>query len=542
MISTNKITLSFNQRFLFQDVSIKFLPGNCYGLIGANGAGKSTFLKILSGEIKADSGEVIVSPGQRIAVLKQNQFEFEDIEVIKVVMMGNKPLYEAIRDKEALYAKENFTDEDGMKAAELEAVFADLGGWDAESQAGGMLEALGVKTDSHNLLMRELEAGLKVRVLLAQALFGNPDILLLDEPTNNLDIDSIMWLEEFLCEFKNTVVVVSHDRHFLDKVTTHIADLDFNSISLYTGNYTFWYEASELALKQKQDKNKKTEDKVKELKAFIERFSANASKSSQATSRKKLLDKLSVDEIKPSSRRYPHIVFQQEREAGKHLLDVKNLSGSADGKKMFSRFNLSVERGERIAFVGRDAQAASLLFRILQGEVPSDGGEFSWGITTKRGYFPKDNYHMFQDGLSLIEWLRQFAEKPVEGEEEFLRGFLGKMLFGGQEVFKKTDVLSGGEKVRCLLSRIMMMQPNILLLNEPTNHLDLESITALNNGLKVYKGTLLLISQDREMIESLATRIIELTPNGVIDRHMNYGDYLANPEVIAERQKLYGGK
>ncbi len=542
MISTNKITLSFNQRFLFQDVSIKFIPGNCYGLIGANGAGKSTFLKILSGEIKPDSGEVIVNQGQRIAVLKQNQFEFEDIEVIKVVLMGNKPLYEAIRDKEILYAKENFTDEDGMKAAELEAVFADLGGWDAESQAGGMLEALGVKTESHNLLMRELEAGLKVRVLLAQALFGNPDILLLDEPTNNLDIDSIMWLEEFLCEFKNTVVVVSHDRHFLDKVTTHIADLDFNSISLYTGNYTFWYEASELALKQKQDKNKKTEDKVKELKAFIERFSANASKSSQATSRKKLLDKLSVDEIKPSSRRYPHIVFQQEREAGKHLLDVKMLSGSSDGKKLFSRFNLSVERGERIAFVGRDAQAASLLFRILQGEVPNESGEFSWGITTKRGYFPKDHYHMFQDGLSLIEWLRQFAEKPVEGEEEFLRGFLGKMLFGGLEVFKKTDVLSGGEKVRCLLSRIMMMQPNILLLNEPTNHLDLESITALNNGLKIYKGTLLLISQDREMIESLATRIIELTPNGVIDRHMNYGDYLVNPEVIAERQKLYGSK
>ncbi|MBC7659819.1 MAG: ATP-binding cassette domain-containing protein [Chitinophagaceae bacterium] len=539
MISTNKITLSFNQRFLFQDVSVKFIPGNCYGLIGANGAGKSTFLKILSGEISPDSGDVIVTPGQRIAVLKQNQFEFEDVEVIKAVLMGNKPLYDAINEKEILYAKENFTDEDGMKAAELEGIFADLGGWDAESQAGGMLEALGVKTESHNLMMRELEAGLKVRVLLAQALFGNPDILLLDEPTNNLDIDSIMWLEEFLCEFKNTVVVVSHDRHFLDKVTTHIADLDFNKISLYSGNYTFWYQASELALKQKQDKNKKTEDKVKELKAFIERFSANASKSSQATSRRKMLDKLNVEEIKPSTRRYPHIVFQQEREAGKHLLDVKNLSGSMDGRKMFSRFNLSVERGEKIAFVGRDAQAATALFRILQGEIPADGGEFSWGVTTKRGYFPKDNYHMFQDGLTLIEWLRQFAEKTVEGEEEFLRGFLGKMLFGGLEVFKKTDVLSGGEKVRCLLSRIMMMQPNILILNEPTNHLDLESITALNNGLKIYKGTLLLISQDREMIESLSTRIIELTPSGVIDRHMNYGDYLVNTDVIIERQKLY---
>ncbi len=539
MISTNKITLSFSQRFLFQDVSIKFLPGNCYGLIGANGAGKSTFLKILSGEIKADSGDVIVTPGERIAVLKQNQFEYEDIEVIKVVLMGNKPLYDAILEKDAIYAKENFSDADGMRAAELESVFADLGGWDAESQAAGMLEALGVKTDQHNSLMRELEAGVKVRVLLAQALFGNPEILLLDEPTNNLDIDSIMWLEEFLCEFKNTVVVVSHDRHFLDKVTTHIADLDFNQISLYTGNYSFWYQASQLALQQRSDKNRKTEDKMKELKEFIARFSANASKSSQATSRKKLLDKLSVDEIKPSTRRYPHIVFNQEREAGKHLLDVKNLSGSEDGRKMFSRFNLSVDRGERIAFVGRDTMAASLLFRILQNEAQVDGGEFSWGITTKRGYFPKDHYEMFKGGMSLIEWLRQFAMTHQEGEEEFLRGFLGKMLFSGLEVNKTTDVLSGGEKVRVLLSRIMMMSPNVLLLNEPTNHLDLESIIALNNGLKAYKGTLLLISQDREMIESLATRIIELTPKGVIDRHMNYEEYLQNPDVIKERQALY---
>ncbi len=539
MISTNKITLSFNQRFLFQDVSIKFLPGNCYGLIGANGAGKSTFLKILSGDIKADSGEVMVTPGERIAVLRQNQFEYEDIEVIKVVLMGNKPLYDAVTEKDALYAKPDFSEDDGMRAAELETIFADLGGWDAESQAAGMLEALGVKTNTHNSLMRELEAGLKVRVLLAQALFGNPDILLLDEPTNNLDLDSIAWLEEFLADYKNTAVVVSHDRHFLDKVTTHIADLDFNQIQLYTGNYTFWYEASQLALQQRSDKNKKTEEKMKELKEFIARFSANASKSSQATSRKKLLDKLSVDEIKPSTRRYPHIVFAQEREAGKHLLDVKNLSGSQDGRKLFSRFNLSIERGEKIAFVGRDALAASLLFRILQGETAPDGGEFSWGVTTKRGYFPKDHYHMFQDGLSLIEWLRQFAENTQQAEEEFLRGFLGKMLFSGQEVLKRTDVLSGGEKVRCLLSRIMMQQPNVLLLNEPTNHLDLESITALNNGLKSYKGTVLLISQDREMIETIATRIIELTPNGVIDRHMTYSEYLTHPDVIAERKKLY---
>ncbi len=539
MISTHQVTLAFSQRFLFQNVSIKFLPGNCYGLIGANGAGKSTFLKILSGEIKPDSGEVIVTPGERVAVLKQNHFEFEDIEVTKTVLMGNRELFDIIEEKEQLYAKADFTEEDGYRAAELEHKFADLGGYDSESQAGGMLESLGVPTEFHGRLMRELEAGMKVRVLLAQALFGNPEILLLDEPTNNLDIDSIMWLEEFLCEFKNTVIVVSHDRHFLDKVSTHVADLDFNQISLYTGNYSFWYEASQLALKQKHDQNRKTEDKIKELKAFVERFSANASKSSQATSRKKLLDKLNIEDIKPSSRRYPHVQFQQEREAGKQLLEVKNLSGSLDGKQFFKNLSLNVEKGEKLAFVGKDSQAASLLFQILAGEKPADSGSFGWGVTTKRGYFPKDHHSFFVENLNLIEWLRQNASKPAEAEEEFLRGFLGKMLFSGPDVFKETRVLSGGEKVRCLLSRLMMMQPNVLLLDEPTNHLDLESITALNNGLKSFKGTILMISQDRETVETIATRIIEMTPKGTIDREMSYQEYLTRPDILEQRRQFY---
>ncbi len=539
MISTHQVTLAFSQRFLFQDVSIKFLPGNCYGLIGANGAGKSTFLKILAGEIKPDRGEVIVTPGERVAVLKQNHFEFEDVEVVQAVLMGNRQLFDVIHEKEALYMKADFSEEDGYRAAELEARFADLGGYDADSQAGGMLESLGVETEFHGQKMRELEAGLKVRVLLAQALFGNPDILLLDEPTNNLDIDSIMWLEEFLCEFKNTVIVVSHDRHFLDKVSTHVADLDFNQISLYTGNYSFWYEASQLALKQKQDQNRKTEDKIKELKSFVERFSANASKSSQATSRKKLLDKLNIEDIKPSSRRYPHVFFQQEREAGKQLLEVKNLSGSLEGKQFFKNFSMTVDKGEKIAFVGKDSQPASLLLQILAGEAKADSGEFNWGVTTKRGYFPKDHEKFFGENCNLIEWLRQYATKPVEAEEEFLRGFLGKMLFSGAEVFKETKVLSGGEKVRCLLSRLMMQQPNVLLLDEPTNHLDLESITSLNNGLKNFKGTVLLISQDRETIETIANRIVELTPRGVIDREMNYQEYLERADITAQRHSLY---
>jgi len=539
MISTNKVTLAYNQRVLFQDVSVKFVPGNCYGLIGANGAGKSTFLKILAGEIQPDHGEVAVSSGMRVAVLKQNQFEFEECDVLKTVLMGNQELSNIIEEKDAIYQKADFSEADGYRVGELETRFADLDGWNAESQAAGILESLGVKTELHQLKMKDLEAGLKVRVLLAQAIFGDPDILLLDEPTNNLDIDSIMWLEEFLCEFKNTVIVISHDRHFLDKVTTHIADLDFNQISLYTGNYSFWYEASQLALKQRHDQNRKTEDKISELKAFVARFSANASKSRQATSRKKMLDKLNIDEIKPSSRKYPHIQFQQERDAGKDILTIDQLSGKLGDRLLFHNLSLNVAKGEKIALVGRDTAAASLLLKVLMGEQEPSQGSFRWGVTTKRGYFPKDHDQFFSEKYNLLDWLRQDVTNPDVQDEEYLRGFLGKMLFSGQEVFKETNVLSGGEKVRCLLSRMMMLQPNVLLLDEPTNHLDLESIVALNTGLQNYKGTLLLISQDRHTVESIATRIIELTPKGHVDKLLPYAEYLERADIHEERQALY---
>ncbi len=538
-MQTNGITLAFGQRALFQDVSLKFLPGNCYGLIGANGTGKSTFLKILSGEIKPDSGEVLTTPGERIAVLKQNQFEFDDIEVLKTVIMGNRPLFEIMVEKDALYAKEDFSEEDGIRASELEGRFAELNGWDAESQAGEMLGALGVTENFHHLKMRELEAGLKVRVLLAQALFGNPDILLLDEPTNNLDLPSIMWLEEFLCEFKNTVVVVSHDRHFLDKVCTHIADIDFNKITLYTGNYSFWYEASQLALKQRQDKNKKAEDKIKELKSFIERFSANASKSKQATSRKKLLGKLNVEDIKPTSRKYPHIVFTEEREAGKDLLLIENLAGEQDGRLLFKNLNLHIAKGEKVAFVGKDGAPLSLLFQILNGEIEPKTGSFRWGVTTTRAYFPKEHSAFFKSGLTLINWLREWAKTDAERDEEYVRGFLGRMLFSGEEAQKTCSVLSGGEKVRCMLARMMMQRANVLILDEPTNHLDLESITALNEGLKNFKGTLLFTSQDRQFVSTIASRIIEITPKGMIDKVINYDDYLESDAITKERQTLY---
>jgi ATPase subunit of ABC transporter with duplicated ATPase domains len=539
MISTNSVTLGYGQRVLFKDVNVKFIPGNCYGLIGANGAGKSTFLKILSGEIEPDSGDVAVQPGQRVAVLKQNQFEFDDVDVIKTVIMGNKFLYDIIVEKEKLYAKENFSEADGIRASDLEARFAELNGWDAEAQAAEMLHGLGVGDELLAKNMRDLEAGVKVRVLLAQALFGNPEILLLDEPTNNLDVASIMWLEEFLIEFKNTVIVVSHDRHFLDKVCTHIADIDFNKLQLYTGNYTFWYMASQLALKQQKDQNKKSEDRIKELKSFIERFSANASKSKQATSRKKQLDKLTVDDIKPSTRRYPHIHFVEEREAGKDLMICKGLSGEIDGRVLFSHLDLTINRGEKIAFVGKDGACATLLFQILMGDVPAKAGEFRWGITTNRAYFPKENSEWFQEPLSLLDWLRQFVTKDSERDEEYVRGFLGRMLFSGEEATKKSNVLSGGEKVRMMLARMMMSRPNVLILDEPTNHLDLESITAANNGLINYPGTMLFTSQDREFVNSIATRIIEITPKGVLDKLMSYDDYLESPVVAAERAKLY---
>lgn len=538
MIATEGISLAYGQRVLFSDVSIKFTPGNCYGVIGANGAGKSTFLKILSREIPADHGEILVTPGQRVAYLRQNQFEFDEVTALATVLMGNKPLYELMVEKEALYAKADFSDEDGLRASELEARFAELNGWDAEAQAAELLSALGVAEEQHHKLMKELEAGIKVRVLLAQAICGNPDVLLLDEPTNNLDLPSIMWLEEFLCEFKNTVIVVSHDRHFLDKVCTHIADIDFGKITLYTGNYSFWYQASQLALKQRREANRKAEDKAKELKTFIERFSANASKSRQATSRKKLLDKLSIDDIKPSSRKYPHIYFQEEREAGRDLLQVNGLSAvSEEGRPLLRNFDLSVVKGEKIAFVGRDGAPASVLFQILAGEKQPPSGSARFGITVKTGYFPKENSAYFSGKLNLIDWLRQYAGEG-ERDEEYIRGFLGKMLFSGEETQKTVNVLSGGEKVRCMLSRLMMTRANVLILDEPTNHLDLESITALNNGLMEFKGTLLFTSQDREFVETIATRIIEILPKGVIDRSMPYGEYLESEQVIAERARL----
>jgi ATPase subunit of ABC transporter with duplicated ATPase domains len=539
MISTKDITLAFGQRVLFKDVTVKFLPGNCYGLIGANGAGKSTFLKILSGELEQDSGDVTIPPGQRLAVLKQNQFEFDDFEVLKTVLMGNKKLYDIMTEKDALYAKEDFSDDDGVRASELEVEFADLNGWDAESQAAEMLAELGVSTDLHTVLMKDLEAGQKFKVLLSQALFGDPDILLLDEPTNNLDMKSIMWLEEFLCEFKNTVVVVSHDRRFLDQVSTHIADIDFNQMTLYSGNYSFWYQSSQLVLQQRQDRNKKTSDKVKELKAFIERFSANASKSKQATSRKKSLDRLQVEEIKPSTRKYPHIVFNAAREAGKDLLITDNLSSEKDGEKIFTDLNMTVMKGEKIAFVGKDLTTASHLLEILAEEIKPTSGELRWGITTTRAYFPKEHDEFFHSAMSLIDWLRQYAETKEERDEEYVRGFLGKMLFSGQEATKMTNVLSGGEKVRCMLSKMMLLRGNVLILNEPTAHLDLESITALNNSLIEFPGTVLFISQDREFIDTIATRIVEITPKGFVDKEMRYSEYLRNPEVTVARESLY---
>jgi ATPase subunit of ABC transporter with duplicated ATPase domains len=538
MLTVNEVSLAHGKRVLFKDVNIKFTPGNCYGIIGANGAGKSTFLKILSGDIEPDSGRVNIDPGIRMGVLKQNQFEFDEVPVLQTVLMGHKALYDVIREKDALYAKPDFSEADGVRASELEGEFADLNGWNAESEAATMLSGLGVREEKHALLMKELTGGEKVRVLLAQALFGNPGILLLDEPTNNLDIDSVIWLEEFLYQFENTVIVVSHDRHFLDKVCTHVCDIDYQKISTYTGNYSFWYESSQLALNQKRDQNKKKEDKIKELQTFIQRFSANASKSKQATSRRKLLEKITLDDIRPSTRQYPFIVFKSEKEAGKIILEVEGLSKSAEGKPLFKNFELNVRNGDKIAFVGRDDLPASTLFRILMDEEKADGGSYRWGGSITRSFFPKDNADYFNTSMNLVDWLRQFA-KEKEKDDQFIRGWLGKMLFSGEESLKSANVLSGGEKVRCMLARMMLLQGNVLILDEPTNHLDLEAITALNNSLKDYNGTVLFTSQDHQFVHTIANRIIELTPKGYIDRSMAYDDYLANEDVKKLREKLY---
>ena len=537
MISTSNIELQFGKRVLFKDVSVKFTPGNCYGLIGANGAGKSTFLKVLSGEIEPSKGDVIITPGDRLAVLKQNHYEFDEFPVLQTVIMGHSRLYAIMEEKDALYAKPEFSDEDGMRVSELECEFAELNGWDADTEAARLLNGLGISEDLHEKLMSELDGAEKVRVLLAQALFGNPDILLLDEPTNHLDIESINWLENFLYDFPNTVIVVSHDRHFLNQVCTHIADLDFEGLQIYVGNYDFWLESSQLALQLAKDANKKKEDKMKDLQTFIQRFSANASKSKQATSRKKQLEKLTLDDIKPSSRRYPYIAFKPDREAGAQLLSVDGISVTIEGEKVLNDVSFLVAKGDKVAFVGPDSIAKTTLFRVLAGELEPEQGEFKWGVTTTQAYFPKDNSAYFDDvTLNLVDWLRQFSR---DQDETFIRGFLGRMLFSGEESQKEANVLSGGEKVRCMLSRMMVSGSNVLILDEPTNHLDLETITSLNSGLTQFEGTMLFTSHDHQFVETIANRIIEITPNGVIDRRMSYDEYLQDDEVKKQRAALY---
>ncbi len=538
MITTNNVSLQFGKRVLYKDVNLKFTPGNCYGIIGANGAGKSTFLKLLSGEIEPTSGVIEITPGERLTVLQQDHYAFDGYEVLRTVIMGHKRLVEIMDEKDALYAKPDFSDEDGMKASELEAEFAELNGWDAESEAARLLNGLGIPDALHTQQMSELTAKEKVRVLLAQALFGNPDILLLDEPTNHLDVESINWLEDFLENFSNTVIVVSHDRHFLNQVCTYICDVDFGEIKQYAGNYDFWYQSSQLALQMAKDANKKKEEKIKELQTFIRRFSANAAKSKQATSRKKLLEKITLDDIKPSSRRYPYIAFTPDREAGDQLLSVEGISKTVDGEKVLNNVSFTLKRGDKVAFVGPNSLGKTMLFKILMGEEEADEGTFKWGVTTTQSYLPSDNSAYF-DGvdLNIVDWLRQYSKDP---DETFVRGFLGRMLFSGEESQKKASVLSGGERVRCMLSRMMLSGANVLLLDEPTNHLDLESITALNNGLISFSGTLLFVSHDHEFVQTIANRIIDLTPDGIIDRMSTYDDFLSNETVkqqLAEKYK-----
>ena len=539
MIAASNITLSYGKRVIFKDVNIKFTPGNCYGLIGANGAGKSTFLKILAGEAEADKGEVMVGPRERIAVLRQDQFAFDEETVFNTVVMGHKRLYKVMAEREAMYAKAEFTEEDGIRSAELEGEFAEMNGYEVESEAAVLLNGLGIPEELRNKRMKELEAGDKVRVLLAQALFGNPDVLLLDEPTNHLDLKSIAWLEDFLFRFHNTVIVVSHDRHFLNQVCTHVADIDFGRIQVYVGNYDFWYQASQLTLKQKQDDNRKVTDKANELKEFIQRFSSNASKAKQATSRKKLLEKLTIEEMPVSSRKYPYVVFKPERPCGDIILEIAGLSKKIDGIEVLNNLTLTVRKGDKIALVGGNSLAKTTLFQILAGELEPDSGSFRWGVTITPAYFPKENSEYFANDLNLIEWLGQYSP-PAEGES-FARGFLGRMLFSGEEAMKKTSVLSGGERVRCMLSRMMLSGANALILDEPTNHLDLESITALNNGLISFTGVMLFSSHDHQFVTTVANRIVEIIPAGVIDRVMGFDEYLEDGEVAGLRDRLCQG-
>lgn len=535
MISANNVTLRFGKKALFEDVNIKFTEGNCYGLIGANGAGKSTFLKILSGELETTKGDVVMNAGERLSVLQQDHFKYNDYTVLDTVIMGNKHLYEVMKEKEEIYAKPDFSDEDGARVADLEAEFAEMNGWEAESDAATLLNGLGVDTEYHYKQMAELEDTLKVKVLLAQALFGNPDVLLLDEPTNHLDLDAIAWLEEFLINFDNTVIVVSHDRYFLNKVCTHIADIDYGKIQLYAGNYDFWYESSQLMIKQMKEANKKKEEKIKELQEFIQRFSANASKSKQATSRKRALEKIELDEMRPSSRKYPYIDFRPNREIGNEVLTVENITKTVDGEKVLDNISFTIGREDKVAFVGPNTLATTMLFKILVGEEEPDSGSYKWGVTTSQGYFPKDNTKEFDNDMTIVEWLTQFSE---EKDPTYVRGFLGRMLFAGDDGVKKVKVLSGGEKVRCLLSKMMIMGSNVLVLDEPTNHLDMESITALNNGLIKFPGVVLFSSQDHQFIQTTANRIMEITNTGLIDKMTTYDEYLESDEMARKRQVM----
>lgn len=538
MITASNIGLSYGTQVLFKEVDIKFTPGNCYGIIGANGAGKSTFLKILSGEIEPDTGKVIITAGQRLATLRQDHFAFNEYSVLDTVIMGYEKLYSIMKERDEIYAKEEFAEEDGLRAAELEGDFAELGGWEAESEAAQLLSGLGIADALHEKQMAEVEDSIKVRALLAQALFGNPDILLLDEPTNHLDLESIHWLEDFLSDFDNTVIVVSHDRHFLNTVCTHIADIDYGKIQLYVGNYDFWYLSSQLAAKQQRDEKRRREEKIAELKEFIYRFSSNVAKARQATSRKKLIDKLTIDDIRPSSRRFPYVAFKPNREVGRNILDVDSLSKSIDGEVLLDKFSLHVNAGDKIAFVGPNHAAKSALFEILSGNDKQDGGTYTWGVTTSLSYFPKNNNHLFEERVPIVDWLRRYSP---DQDETYVRSFLGRMLFSGDEALKDLTVLSGGEKVRCLLAKMMLEGANVLIFDEPTSHLDLEAITALNNGLIEFTGNILFNSHDHQFVESIANRIIEFTPGGVIDRMMSFEEYFKDEGIKALRTELYGG-
>ncbi|MEP7372022.1 MAG: ATP-binding cassette domain-containing protein [Chitinophagaceae bacterium] len=540
MISVKDLKLAYGKRVLFEEVNLNFTKGNCYGVIGANGAGKSTFLKILSGEIEPNKGSVDITPGERMAILKQNQFEFDEETVLNTVMMGHTKLWKVAKERESIYALADFTEEDGMKAAELEGEFGEMGGYTAESDAGMLLGELGVNEEYHGALMKDIPSNLKVRVLLAQALFGNPDILLLDEPTNGLDIETIGWLENFLADYENVVLVVSHDRHFLDAVCTHVSDVDRQKIKIFTGNYTFWYESSQLMARQVNDKNKKTEEKRQALIDFIARFSANASKSKQATSRKKALEKLSIEEIEPSYRKYPGIIFQQLREVGNQILNTEKLTKSVDGRVLFKDVTLNVNKGDKIALLSRDPLAVTSFFNIITGETTADSGSYAWGSTVTHAYLPQENNQFFSGNDNLMDWLRQYVPDHVKDvDEPFLRGFLGKMLFSGDDVLKKTNVLSGGEKVRCMLSRMMLQNPNVILLDQPTNHLDLESIQSFNEQCTDYKGIVLLTSHDHTFMQTVANRVIEITPKGIIDRLMTFDEYLVDERVKGLKEEMY---